>query len=102
MPFRDTTGAWHGSAQPGHLVGRGARVRVGSVELDAIVDAWGELGELGELYPEVPAGAWEPYRTLYPDLFAESRWRVPCTSYLIRAGGVTVLVDTGVGPAGLW
>ncbi len=31
-----------------------------------------------------------------------SRWRIPCTSYLLRSGGETVLVDTGVGPAGLW
>mgnify|MGYP003694424415 CR=1 FL=1 len=35
-------------------------------------------------------------------LFAESRWRIPCTSYLLRSAGETVLVDTGVGPAGLW
>jgi hypothetical protein len=73
-------------------------VRVGSVELDAIVDAWGELGELAELYPDVPESAWEPYRALYPELFADSRWRLPSTCYLIRAGGVAVLVDTGTGP----
>jgi glyoxylase-like metal-dependent hydrolase (beta-lactamase superfamily II) len=77
-------------------------VRVGSVELDPILDAVGELGELGELYPEAPAEAWEPYRSLYPDLFTGSRWRLPCACYLIRAGGVTVLFDTGVGPPGLW
>lgn len=77
-------------------------MRVGSVELDAIVDAWGELGELDELYPDVPAETWEPYRELYPELFAESRWRLPCTCYLIRSSGRTVLVDTGVGPPGLW
>jgi glyoxylase-like metal-dependent hydrolase (beta-lactamase superfamily II) len=77
-------------------------VRVGSVELDAIVDAWGELGELAELYPDVPESAWEPYRALYPELFAEARWRLPSTCYLIRASGVAVLVDTGIGPPGLW
>jgi glyoxylase-like metal-dependent hydrolase (beta-lactamase superfamily II) len=77
-------------------------VNVGSVELHAIVDAWGELGELGELYPDVPAEAWEPYRGLYPELFAETRWRLPCTCYLIHAGGMTLLFDTGVGPPGLW
>jgi glyoxylase-like metal-dependent hydrolase (beta-lactamase superfamily II) len=77
-------------------------VRVGSVELDPIVDAVGELGELGELYPGVPAEDWEPYRSIYPELFTVSRWRLPCTCYLIRTGGVTVLFDTGVGPPGLW
>jgi glyoxylase-like metal-dependent hydrolase (beta-lactamase superfamily II) len=77
-------------------------VRLGDIELDPIVDAWGQLGEFGELYPEVSAESWEPYRRLYPEPFAGSRWRLPCTCYLIRAGGKTVLFDTGVGPPGLW
>jgi glyoxylase-like metal-dependent hydrolase (beta-lactamase superfamily II) len=77
-------------------------VRIGPVEVDAIVDAWGELGELDELYPDVPAEAWEPYRELYPELFAGTRWRLPCTCYLIRSREGNVLVDTGVGPPGLW
>ena len=73
---------------------------VGSVEVVPIVDCVGELGELGELYPEFEN--WEPYRELYPSLFRESRWLLPCTSYLIRSAGTDILVDTGVGPAGLW
>ena len=73
---------------------------VGSVELVPLVDAVGELGELAELFPDT--SDWAPYRDLYPDIFAGSRWRVPCTSYLLRSGESTVLVDTGVGPAGLW
>ena len=73
---------------------------VGSVELVPLVDAVGLLGELDELYPGFDE--WEPYRELYPELFSGSQWRIPCTSYLIRAGGTTILVDTGVGPAGLW
>lgn len=77
-----------------------SQVLVGSVELVPLVDAVGELGELAELFPDTTD--WAPYRDLYPELFAESRWRIPCTSYLLRSGGDTVLVDTGVGPAGLW
>ncbi len=73
---------------------------VGSVELVPLVDAVGLLGELDELYPGFED--WEPYRELYPELFAGSQWRIPCTSYLIRSGDTTVVVDTGVGPAGLW
>ena len=64
------------------------------------MDATGLLGELDELFPGFDD--WEPYRDLYPELFAGSQWRLPCTSYLLRAGGTTLLVDTGVGPAGLW
>jgi glyoxylase-like metal-dependent hydrolase (beta-lactamase superfamily II) len=73
---------------------------VGSVELVPLVDAVGLLGELEELYPGFDD--WKPYRALYPELFAGSQWRIACTSYLVRSGGTTVLVDTGVGPAGLW
>ena len=70
---------------------------VGSVELVPLVDAVGELGELAELFPDTTD--WTPYRELYPQIFAGSRWRPPCASYLLRSGGETVLVDTGVGPA---
>lgn len=73
-------------------------MRVGSVELHPIVDAVGELGEYAELFPDVPSDAWEPYRALYPELFAGSRWRLPLTSYLLVANGLTLLVDTAVGP----
>jgi glyoxylase-like metal-dependent hydrolase (beta-lactamase superfamily II) len=77
-------------------------VRVGEIEVTPLVDAVGRLAELSEVYPEVAAGDWEPYRVLYPDLFAGSEWLLPCTSYLVRSGETTVLVDTGVGPPGLW
>jgi glyoxylase-like metal-dependent hydrolase (beta-lactamase superfamily II) len=77
-------------------------VLVGDVELLPLVDALGELGDLGELYPEVEHAAWDPYRALYPQLFAGTQWRLPCTCYLLRTAGPTILVDTGVGPPGLW
>jgi glyoxylase-like metal-dependent hydrolase (beta-lactamase superfamily II) len=75
---------------------------VGSVEIHRIPDAVGLLAELGEAYPEVSEDAWEPYRALHPDLFAGTKWRLPCDSFLIRSGSTTILVDTGVGPPGLW
>jgi glyoxylase-like metal-dependent hydrolase (beta-lactamase superfamily II) len=77
-------------------------VVVGAIEVVPILDAVGQLGDLAELYPGTPVDAWEPYRALYPELFAGARWRVPCTSYLIRTGDEKVLIDTGVGPPGLW
>ena len=36
----------------------------------------------------------------HPELFDRDRWRLPFRSYLIRGGGRTILVDTGVGPPG--
>jgi glyoxylase-like metal-dependent hydrolase (beta-lactamase superfamily II) len=76
--------------------------RVGSVELDVVRDAIGLIATYGEAYPDVPADAWAPYRELYPVLFAAEHWRLPCRSYVLRSGATTVLVDTGVGPPGLW
>lgn len=64
-----------------------------------LLDAVGVLGELAELFPE--QDDWEPYRQLYPDQFAGTGWRLPCASFLIRSDA-TILVDTAVGPAGLW
>jgi len=77
-------------------------VVVGSIELFPVADAVGLLGEYSELYPEVPAEAWEPYRVLYPDLFSGDAWRLPCNGFLVRTEATTILVDTGVGPQGLW
>ena len=75
---------------------------VGAIELRPVPDAVGLLAEYADAYPDVSAEAWEPYRALYPELFSGESWRLPCTCYLVRSGGVTVLVDTGVGPPGLW
>jgi glyoxylase-like metal-dependent hydrolase (beta-lactamase superfamily II) len=77
-------------------------ILVGSVELVPVPDASGVLCPYAEAYPDVAAGEWEPYRTLYPELFVEDDWRLPCLSYLVRSERVTILVDTGVGPPGLW
>jgi glyoxylase-like metal-dependent hydrolase (beta-lactamase superfamily II) len=77
-------------------------VVVGSIDLLPMRDAVGILAELGEAYPEVTPEAWAPYRALYPELFSGDSWRVPCNCFLLRSGGVTILVDTGVGPPGLW
>src|SRR4051794_1063710 len=80
----------------------GQRVAIGEIELTSLPDAVGILGPFDELYPDVPAEAWEPYRSLYPELFAGSQWRLPVTCFLVRAPGRPILVDMGVGPAGGW
>ena len=75
-------------------------VRIGAIEVAPLLDAVGTLAELEQAYPDVAAEEWAPYRELYPELFAGSRWRLPVKTHLIRSGGTTVLVDTGVGPPG--
>ena len=72
-------------------------MRVGHVEILALRDAVGAVGGLGDLFPGSSSEAWEPYRALYPDLFDDGRWHVACTSYLVRAEGHLLLVDTGLG-----
>jgi glyoxylase-like metal-dependent hydrolase (beta-lactamase superfamily II) len=75
---------------------------VGTIELDAVPDAVGLLATYQDVYPDVTIDAWEPYRELYPELFARESWRLPCRCYLVRSAATTVLVDTGVGPPGSW
>ena len=61
-----------------------SRVLVGDIAVLPVLDAFGPLGELDELYPDRSPDDWEPYRELYPDLFAGTRWRLPCTCYVLR------------------
>jgi glyoxylase-like metal-dependent hydrolase (beta-lactamase superfamily II) len=75
---------------------------VGDVEVVSVLDAVGRLGDLADLYPAMPSDAWDPYREVYPSLFAGSDWLLPCATFVIRTDDVTVLVDTGAGPPGLW
>ena len=77
-------------------------VAVGGLELASLPDAIGILGELEELYPETSIADWEPYRALYPELFADAGWRLPVTCFLVRSEQQTILVDLGVGRPGRW
>jgi len=77
-------------------------VVVGAVDLLPALDAVGILCEYSEAYPDVAWEEWSPYAPLYPDLFADSGWRLRSTSYVVRSEDTTILVDTGVGPPGLW
>jgi glyoxylase-like metal-dependent hydrolase (beta-lactamase superfamily II) len=77
-------------------------VLVGDIELVPLLDAVGLLAEYADVYPGVSSADWGPYRALYPELFAGPSWRLPCTCYLVRSRETTILVDTGVGPPGIW
>jgi glyoxylase-like metal-dependent hydrolase (beta-lactamase superfamily II) len=77
-------------------------VLIGDIELVPVLDAVGLLAEYADAYPQVAEEAWAPYRAHYPELFAGASWRLPCKSFLVRSEGLSVLVDTGVGPPGLW
>ena len=68
-------------------------VRVGDVEIMALSD--GTLSfDLCNFFPGVPEPEWDPYEAHLHD----HRVRFNLGSYLIRADGRTILVDTGLGP----
>ena len=75
---------------------------LGDVAIVPLLDAVGVLGELVDLYEGSSEDEWERYRALYAELFEGSGWRLPVAVHLFRTGGKTLLLDTGVGPAGLW
>jgi glyoxylase-like metal-dependent hydrolase (beta-lactamase superfamily II) len=74
--------------------------RIGDYELISLVDTHGVIGSFAEMFPDVPAETWNPYRALYPELFDDSGWRPPFGCFLLRSERHVVLVDAGVGPPG--
>lgn len=69
-------------------------IRVGSVDVLALSDG-GFAPPPARFMPDVPAAAWEQYRAQHLD--AEGHIRLNLGCFLVRAGGRTLLVDTGIG-----
>src|SRR4051794_1448284 len=80
----------------------GMSVVVGEVQIACLTDAVVEYPwPLAELFPGVSDEAWDPFRERYPEAFAaRDVWRSWYRCFLLRSRGVTVLLDTGMGPAG--
>jgi glyoxylase-like metal-dependent hydrolase (beta-lactamase superfamily II) len=75
---------------------------VGDVQISALTDATVDYPwPLAELFPGVPEEAWEPFRERYPAAFGgRDVWRSWFRCFLVRSQGMTVLLDTGMGPKG--
>lgn len=74
------------------------RTTVGNVEVVAFSDARVELA-LVDVFPSVPANAWDPYKKRFPSTVSPSgKWQNNFGAYALRSAGKTVLVDTGIGP----
>ena len=69
------------------------RITVGNVEITSLSDGYIEFTP-ENFFPSIPAESWEPYRD---ELNAEGRLLLNVGSFLLRTGGKTVLVDTGLG-----
>jgi glyoxylase-like metal-dependent hydrolase (beta-lactamase superfamily II) len=84
-------------------------VGIGGIEVVSLLDGAEDMDDPDILDPlHGPSDqVWNPYRTLYPAVFAvDGGWRPRMRATLLRAHGRTVLVDTGVGgptsPAMSW
>ena len=75
------------------------KLTVGNVEVLALTDHEGDFPmPLSQVFPTVPANAWEPFRQRYPEMFSgPDTWRNHYGCYLLRSQGRTILVDTGLG-----
>ena len=75
-----------------------SKLFVGRVEVLALTDR--ELDfpiPLSELFPNVPAEDWVPFRQRYPEVFSgPDTWHNHFGCYLLRSQGRTILVDTGI------
>ena len=73
-------------------------LKVGGVEIVALSDMNLPFPmPLTQLFPAAPAEAWAPYKESYPDAFDGDHMLIEIGCYLIRAGGRTILIDTGYG-----
>ena len=79
-----------------------SQITVGNVEVIGLSDAALDYRlTLDRIFPSVPAEAWEAYRQTYPATFGGRHvWHFNVGCYLVRSQGRTLLVDTGLGPAG--
>ena len=74
--------------------------RVGDVEIDRVVEWRGPLRTVREILPDTPPEVWENDRAwLSPDFWnpETDEYQAANQTWVVRSGGRTVLVDTGVG-----
>ena len=69
--------------------------RIGSIELIGVSDGSFTPPASGFM-PAIPEEAWQPYRAEYMD--DQGRLSLNLGSWVVRAGGQTILIDTGIGP----
>jgi glyoxylase-like metal-dependent hydrolase (beta-lactamase superfamily II) len=75
-------------------------IRVGNVEIVSLTDADCEMPfPLDTVFPNAPAAAWDEHKQRHPEAFSPlGLWQAHVGSLLLRSGGRTVMVDTGIGP----
>src|SRR5437016_1778013 len=74
----------------------GNSMRIGEIEIISVQDS-AFPAPVNIAFPDVPMERW---REAAPDVAESGTARLTIGTYLVRAGGRTVLVDTGIGPVG--
>ena len=69
------------------------RVTIGNVEVISLSDG-SIFSQMANMFPSVPPEAWEPYRE---HVAADGMSTLNLGSFVVRSGGRTFLVDTGLG-----
>jgi hypothetical protein len=74
-------------------------IKVGDVSIARIENMHGPLLPTDQLFPDMPQEAWDRFRDeLVPDhLGVDGMVHVAFQTWLIRSGGRTILIDTGIG-----
>jgi glyoxylase-like metal-dependent hydrolase (beta-lactamase superfamily II) len=74
-------------------------MKVGSVEISALLDVDIPDEPMADAFPGAPAEELEAARTSYPTIWLDDgRWRLRVRSWVIRHPGGVALLDTGIGP----
>lgn len=72
-------------------------VRIGSVEIARVLEWVGPLKTVGEMFPDTPADLWTDDLAPHHWVPQTRAYRAAIQTWVLRTGGRTILIDTGVG-----
>jgi glyoxylase-like metal-dependent hydrolase (beta-lactamase superfamily II) len=80
---------------------RHGSIRIGDAEVVALCDAVvGSSRSIADSFPLVPADRWPVILAEHPQTVSEDgRWLLHVHAYVVRADGLTILFDAGIGPS---
>ncbi|MEP7060169.1 MAG: MBL fold metallo-hydrolase [Actinomycetota bacterium] len=76
-------------------------LEIGQITVTALLDGAADAGPMADSFPGAPQDQALAYRDRYPGVFgANDGWHLIVRTWLIRAEGTLILVDTGIGRDG--
>jgi glyoxylase-like metal-dependent hydrolase (beta-lactamase superfamily II) len=70
------------------------KITVGNVEIMAVMDMVPPSRPPEAMFPEIPREAWGPYE----DILENGQFQLYYCCFVVRSKGITIMVDTGMGP----